>query len=305
MSECGCKVQIMNTVETTTNNQRKGDALENSVKLIIESVLESDPTYKGQKFTVETKVRDMTSGVPNEIDVLVLACPKSDYESKFIFECKNWKEPVGKDVVQLFSKVVDEVRATRGFLVAKSITRHASDQIQMEPRIRYIRCSDDFVSPLSSIELVHTLHEVLAPRVTLKWRTHSSGNESMQLDPRKVTCVLNGRRVDFTGFIGSHLDEMADEARSENLSKFNHEGTHWIETGREIRFSENELEVDGHDVESIHIPFFSFVTCRRRKLVSKFELEGRGQAFTFEPVDMGDSEKPLEIQIVTRFRQNA
>jgi len=304
MSELGCKVQKMITMDTTTSNQRKGDALENSVKLIIESVLASDPKHKGQKFTVETKVRDMTSGVPNEIDVLVLACPKTDYESKFIFECKNWKDPVGKDVVQLFSKVVDEVRATRGFLVAKSITRHASDQIQMEPRVRYIRCSDDFVSPLSSAELVHTDHEVLAPRVTLKWRTHSSGNESMQLDPKKVTCLLNGRRVDFTGFIGSHLDEMAAEARREHPAKFNHEGTHWIGTGREIRFFENELVVDGHDVETIHIPFFSFVTCRRRKLVSKFELEGRGQAFTFEPVEMGDSEKPVEIQIVTRFRQN-
>lgn len=304
MGERGCKVEKMMTLDTTTSSQRKGDALENSVKLIIESVLESDPKYKGQKFTVETKVWDMTSGVPNEIDVLVLACPKTDYESKFIFECKNWKEPVGKDVVQLFSKVVEEVRATRGFLVAKSITRHARDQIQMEPRVRYIRCSEDFVSPLSSAELIHTDHEVLAPRVTLKWRTHSSGNASMQLDPKKVTCLLNGRRVDLTSFIGSHLDEMAADARREHPVKFSNEGTHWIGTGRQIRFSEKELVVDGHDVETIDIPFFSFVTCRRRRLVSKFELEGRGQAFTFEPVDLGDSEKPVEIQIVTRFKQS-
>jgi restriction endonuclease len=288
----------------TASNQKKGDALENSVKLIIEAVLESDPKYKGQKFAVQTKVRDMTSGVPNEIDVLVVACPKTEYESKFIFECKNWKEPAGKDVVQLFSKVVDEVRATRGFLVAKAITKPASDQILMEPRVSYIRCSDDFVSPLSSAELIHIDHEILAPRVTLKWRTHLSGEESMRLEPEKIACLLNGERVDFTAFISSHLDEMAAEASKEHPIKFSQEGTHWIGgTGRAIRFRENELVVDGHDVETIWIPFFSFVTCRRRRLVSKFELEGRGQAFSFDPVDLGDSEKPVEIQIVTRFRQ--
>lgn len=292
-------------MNTTPSSQRKGDALENSVKLIVQAVLEADPKYQGQKFTVETKVRDLTSGVPNEIDVMVTACPETDYESKFIFECKNWKKPVGKEVVQLFSKVVDAVRATRGFLVAKSITRHASEQIQMEPRVRFIRCSEDFVNPLNSAELIHTDQEVLAPRVTLKWRTYSSGNESTQLDPKKVVSILNGRRVDFAGFIGSQLDEMAAEARSERPAKFNHEGTHWIGTGREIQFSENELTVDGHSVEAIHIPFCSFITCRRRKLISKFELEGRGQAFTFEPIDTGDPDKPVEIQIVTRFRKSA
>src|SRR6266550_5728070 len=119
----------------TASNKAKGDALESSVKLIIEAVLESDPKYKGQKFIVATKVRDMTSGVPNEIDVLVTGSPNTDFDSKFVFECKNWKEPVGKDVVQLFSKLVDEVQATRGFLVAKSITKHARQQIQMERRV--------------------------------------------------------------------------------------------------------------------------------------------------------------------------
>src|SRR5450759_1271926 len=152
----------------TPSNQQKGDALENAAKLIIEAVLESDPKYEGQKFTVATKVRDMTSGVPNEIDVLVTGCPNTDYESKFIFECKNWKEPVGKDVVQLFSKVVDAVRATRGYLVARSITKHASQQLEMESRVRFIRCSDDFLSPLSSAELIHTDQEVFPPSITLK-----------------------------------------------------------------------------------------------------------------------------------------
>ena len=66
-----------------------------------------------------------------------------------------------------------------------------------------------------------------------------------------------------------------------------------------------ELVIDGLDVEAIFIPFYSFVKCQRRKLVSKFELEGRGQAFTFEPIDTGDPEKPLEIQIITRFKGSA
>jgi len=198
---------------STAGNKNKGDTFEKLVKLIIESVLESDPKFKGQKFTVEMKVRDTTSGVPNEIDVLAVSSPNTDYESKFIYECKNWKRPVGKDVVQLLAKKVDDVRATRGFLVAKSITKHAKKQINAEPRLRYIRCAEDFLSPLCSMELLHTDHEVLPPSITVKWRTFSSGDTSMRLEPKKITCLLNGKPADFLNFVNSQIDEIAERAR--------------------------------------------------------------------------------------------
>lgn len=287
----------------TCNNQEKGDSLENAVKLIIEAVLESDPKFKGQKFTIATKVRDMSSGVPNEIDVLVTSSPGTDYASKFIFECKNWKAPVGKDVIQLVSKVVEEVGATRGFVVARSITKYARDQIEKEPRVRFVRCSDDFLSPFSSAELIHTELDTFPPRVIVKWRTFSSGDTSLKFDPITTVCHLDSLPVNFLMYVHSQLAETTVEARKQNPSKFNNQGTHWIMLKQEIRYAEKEFQIHGLDVETLTIPFHAFVKCQRRKLVSKFELEDRGQAFTFEPIDTGDPEKPLEVQIITRFKQ--
>lgn len=280
----------------------KGNALESAVKLIIEAGLEADPKVKGNKFTIETKVRDTSSGVLHEIDVLVKTLPNSEYEAKFIFECKNWEAPVDKNEVLILAKKVDALRANRGFLVAKSLSEYARRQIDLEPRVTYIRCSNDFMMPFISMELLHTDQQVLPPTISLTWRAPTDSSPT-KLDPHSVICLLNGRPTNFLRFIDAQLDKIVAETRKKHHVQLSKEGTHWIQTNEEIHFSENELVIDGLDVAIIVIPFRSFVKCQRRKIISKFELEGRGQVFTFEPIDIGDPQGPLEIQMVRRFKE--
>src|SRR5258708_36340170 len=113
-------------------NKAKGTALEKAVRLIQETILKSDPKFAGTQFTIEHNKIERIAGVRHEIDVLVKTLPGSQYESKWIFECKNWDKPIGaKEVVSLAEKV-KATGAARGFLVAREFTADAEAQANLD-----------------------------------------------------------------------------------------------------------------------------------------------------------------------------
>jgi len=69
----------------------------------------------------------------------------------------------------------------------------------------------------------------------------------------------------------------------------------------QMSFSKGELMIDSLDVEYIVIPLKFFVKIRRSKLLSKFELEGRGRAYSFEPIEDFEDGKSLEIHMVQKL----
>jgi hypothetical protein len=134
----------------SNKNKEKGNALEKAVKLIQETILKSDPKFAGTEFTIETNVVKIISGVRHEMDVLVKTHPSSQYEATWIFECKNWNEPVGKNEVIIFSEKIKVLGASRGFLVAKNLTKDAEAQVKLDNRLEVIPFTDA-VSPQLSI----------------------------------------------------------------------------------------------------------------------------------------------------------
>ncbi len=84
-------------------SQDKGNALENAVAAIEEVILQSS-VGMGRKPTVEKKKIIIVDGVRHEIDVYVTADLAPGYKPIFIFECKNWREAVGKNEIIIFSE---------------------------------------------------------------------------------------------------------------------------------------------------------------------------------------------------------
>lgn len=286
-----------------SESNTKGRSLETAVRFIQEAILEADPRFRGTRCTIESNKIERVNGVRHEIDVLVKTHPDSVYSATWIFECKNWEKPVGKVEVIHLAEKVEALAASGGFLVAKEVTSDAAAQLQLKPRLKHLRCTEDFLSPLSSAELIYFDQEVLAPSVVVTWRGGKPANQPSISDATKLACVLNDRPIDFIAFIEKQIDEIADETRKENHLRLRNEGTHWVEGGRGIDFAPTEFTIEGVDVESIAIPLRSFVTSKRRKLVSRFELQGQGQVFAFEPIERDDGHQPIEIHIVTRFGQ--
>lgn len=111
--------------------QGKGDALENAVAAIEEVILRSSAGM-GRKPIIEKKKIITVNEVRHEIDVYVTADLAPGYQPVFIFECKNWKEAVGKNEIIIFSEKIDAARATSGCFVARSYTSDAVNQAKQD-----------------------------------------------------------------------------------------------------------------------------------------------------------------------------
>ena len=77
--------------------QQKGAHLEDAVRLIEQTILNSKPGLKESPFSIEINKIFVADGVRHEIDVYVEIDLGHGYKSIFIFESKNWKDSVGKN----------------------------------------------------------------------------------------------------------------------------------------------------------------------------------------------------------------
>jgi len=273
--------------------------LERAVQFIQQTILQSDPHLEGVKFSIEANKIVVVSGVRHEIDVLVKTLPDSPYESTSIFECKNWEKPVGKNEVIILTEKVDAVRANRGFLVAKSISKAAKAQLELDKRLRFIRCSEDFLNISSlTMELIHTVHDMYQKTVSIKFRGVTPVEHPQQIELTEVICRLNNKPVDFLVYIEQHVAELVSNDYKEHSAKYLNEGTHPGEKTKQIDFHPGEFVLNGLDVENMNLLIRFMVIVRKQKLVSKFELEGQGRVFSFEEIDDRVIGKIPQINVV-------
>lgn len=124
-----------------------GRDLENAVRLIEQLVLASHG-IPGGKITIELRKRVVTDGVTDEIDVYVKVDTAPGYESLFLFECKDRKEPADKGDVEILEGKVSRLGAARGFLIARKFATGAEALAKKYPNIQLLTASE---APVSSI----------------------------------------------------------------------------------------------------------------------------------------------------------
>ena len=82
----------------------KGNALESAVAAIEKHILDTSPALREKTFFIEGKKIITVDGVHHEIDFYVTIDLGAGYRSVFIFECKNWQDPVGKNESSFYQK---------------------------------------------------------------------------------------------------------------------------------------------------------------------------------------------------------
>lgn len=285
----------------STKHTEKGRALEQAVKFIQEAILEASPEVVGKNFTIETNVLEKFSGVSHEIDVLVRTNLKSDYEAIWLFECKNWAEPVDKDVVTVLADKVEAWNASKGFLVANRITSGAEAQLKKYPRLSFIRCSENFSGPLVDVQLVHTYTDSLPIVVKIHFQERLSSSDLPPLDYSHAPCRWYGHAVDFVKFIENEVEKLTRKDLRERAGQYNHLGTHWSHKHVVLEMAYREFELNGFAVDSIELSLFYFVTTARAKICSKFELEGKGRFISFESPIPDQDGKKYEFQFIQKL----
>lgn len=282
----GCTILMYNCCILVTPKQ-KGDALEAVVAAIEGLILEASPSAKDKRHLIESKKIVTIGGVRNEVDLHVTTDIAPGYKAVFIFECKNWEEAVGKNEIIVFSEKIDVCSAQHGFFVAKSFTSDAEAQAKKDPRITLRTVTEhDPVSTIVPFGFQYTFQEPKKIRVKFKkWGT--DGSKVERLDLAKSHVLLNGATVDFLAYLNEWTVEAINESMRTFPSGTLEEGIHSRSCQSMRRFAEGQLSIDSSDIELAESEVDFEIHLKRPRVVSHFEVGGRGRVISFEGHTLG------------------
>ncbi len=274
-------------------SQDKGDALENAVAAIEEVILQSS-AGTGRKPIVEKKKIIIVNEVRHEIDVYVTADLGPGYKPIFIFECKNWKEAVGKNEIIIFSEKIDVSRATSGCFVAKSYTSDAVNQAKQDPRITLLLASEyDAQNEAEAFQFFTRSPEMAQLDVTMFKR----GSAGLDQKPISLEASLEylGQPVNSR----AQLNIWSMKVCNDDLMAFFEEPVpagiyHRIVNG-ELNFGPGQLFVNHEEVEKLAFHVEYKVTVTQVPVVSHFEVKSRGRCITFAPQLIGNDTMQWQV----------
>ena len=241
--------------------QQKGTNLEYAVRLIEQTILNSKPGLKEYPFSIETRKIFVADGVRHEIDVYVEIDLGHGYKSVFIFECKNWKDPVGKNELIVFSEKLKITSAQKGYFIAKKFTKDAVNQVAKDERIELLEVSADN-SILLSFPDFHSIERDQSKVHTnanfMKRGTKGKENiEYQPISPDDCKIELDGKSIDLSKYINEKSSEIIE-------SRINKEPTHRLPEGvyKGGRWFQNDLwlnkSVQNGSVQNVSIRLMRF-----------------------------------------------
>lgn len=272
--------------------------LERATAFIHEVLLKNDPNFRTASFTIETRKIVSVREVPYEVDVFVTPTKDSPYLGTVIFECKDWKTPVQRAQISELDTKVEALGASKGIMVARSITKGARTLIEQKTRLSFVQCSDDFQSPLDNMEFVHIWHDFFPLKISIFERGSMVKENSTSLDYKKSNCSLNGKSIKFASYIDDLLNEIVRMDKEQNYRTYTTDSNHWRQEVFEISYEPKEFLIDGQDIQKMQIASRYCVEVQQQKIMSKFELDKQGRAFFFEAIVDSKTGDKHEIEIV-------
>jgi hypothetical protein len=264
----------------------KGNELENAVKAIEHVILQSSPSLEKASFLIESKKIVVIEGVRHEIDVWVEIDHGKGYKSIFIFECKNWKDSVGKNEIIIFSEKIDAVQAQCGFFVAKSFTKDAGAQANKDKRISLFSAKEHSPENTPTPFNFHfVLEENKHSDLFFKVRNF---DRKVKLDIDNIKCQLKDKTIDLNNYIQDWIKDCADKRTRTFPSGEKAEGVYELEADDERCFGESELVCNKKEIEKITLHVTFSVRILRPGIASHYEVESRGRMLSLAPVQLRD-----------------
>jgi hypothetical protein len=274
--------------------QDKGSALENAVAAIEEVILLSS-VGMGRNPIVEKRKIITVNGVRHEIDVYVTADLAPGYKPVFIFECKNWKEAVGKNEIVVFSEKIDVSRATSGCFVAKSYTSDAVNQAKLDPRITLLLAAEHDAGVGKEVFQFFTRTPQMTLLEVTMFKRGSTGLDPKPISPADSVLECFGQRVNFQ----AQLNFWSLNVCESDLMAFFEDpvpaGIYHRTVDGELNFGPAEIFVDHKEVEKLafHVEYKVIVT--QVPVASYFEVKSRGRCITFAPQLIGNDTMQWQV----------
>jgi hypothetical protein len=278
--------------------QDKGDSLENAVAAIEEVILHSSAGM-GRKPIVEKKKIIIVNEVRHEIDVHVTADLAPGYKPVFIFECKNWKEAVGKNEIIIFSEKIDVSRATSGCFVAKSFTSDAVNQAKQDPRITLLLAAEH--DPDSGTEVFRFFTRT--PEMTkldvtmLKPGSKGLDGVPISIETAKLECF--GKSVDFRTQLHIWSQMVCEDDLRASFEEPVPAGIYHRVVDRDLPFVPGQVFVNDQEVEELSFHVEYKITVSLVPVISHFEVKSRGRCITFAPQLIGNDTMQWQVVMPT------
>jgi hypothetical protein len=275
-------------------SQQKGDALEAAVAAIEEVILQSSAGM-GRIPAIERKKILIADGVRHEIDLYVTADLAPGYKSIFIFECKNWKEAVGKNEIVIFSEKIDISCATSGCFVAKSYTSDAVNQAKKDPRITLLLVAEhDPDSGAEAFQFFTRLPEMTKLDVTM-FKLGANGRRAVSIFPGTAALKCAGKRVDFLAQINIWSKKVCEADLMSFFEETVPAGTYHRVVDGGLEFEGGEVFVNDDEVEKLSFHVEYKVAVASVPVASYFEVKSRGRCITFAPQLIGNDTMQWQV----------
>jgi hypothetical protein len=271
----------------TPTPQQKGNTLENAVRGIENLLLSLSPSLQRETYKIESKKIVSVGDVRHEIDVFISVDLGSAYKSVFIFECKNWKDPVGKNEVIIFSEKIDVCQAQWGCIVAKTFTSDAENQAKKDARIKLFHATEHDISLPAPFEFFIRLPRFTKVAIGLKPRVSiNTSFASVKFDDARV--LLMGLSLNMRELFELLGKPICTEDLLFSMNDAVPEGMYSRTVRHERAFKPAELYVDEQDIAVVVFDIEYEVLVKRRAIISHFEVETRGRFLEFEPMQVGE-----------------
>jgi hypothetical protein len=205
----------------------------------------------GNPFQIERRKIITVGDVHHEIDVCVAVGAAKGYESVFLFECKNWADPVGKNEIIVFAEKIDAAVAQRGYFVAKQFTKDAVAQAARDARISLLYATEHDPTNVPAPN-GHHLTAPAGAKVSTTFRVAGTQGTKIiaAIQAAGHTVRLPGGDLPLTEYLNGCIEQLyADRLLGFWTADFP-EGVHPMMATDERSFNAGELVMDGRELTS-------------------------------------------------------
>ena len=263
----------------------KGRALERAVHALERAILRDSPGFSERMFRVEPRKILVRDGVRHEIDLYVSIDVTPVHSVVYVFECKNWAAPVGKNEIIIFSEKIAAADAQRGFFIAKAFTKDAEAQaakdtriellIANEPELEDIQgtvgdCAQIMINPCA-VRDVEFFQKVLGQRV----------GTPAKIDPSTALLFIDGQPKSLIDWIKELGDCAFERAVIKTDTTETPNGRYPSKFQSDFGFEDINVTVDGTRYIYLHLEGEGSFDVMRPQIVSSFDVEKRGRFVHF------------------------
>lgn len=148
--------------KTKQTTKQIGGRLEDAVRELEKWLIEKYNIPGEADIAIEPNYTyELDGGAKREVDLYIKVKHGEHFEATYIYECKNWKRPVKPEQVAYFQRKVEELGATKGFIIGKSFTKGCYAEEQKDKRLELVKATELNIDPgqLANVDLHYFVTE--------------------------------------------------------------------------------------------------------------------------------------------------